>query len=108
MNYENLSKMVKWERQKAIYLLQIAEELGMDTNGYGELSVNPNSGYTYLWLDEFPFTLYMSIHCELTKNDVYVMYTDFNNGDEIEITLDDNTLDDLYRWVSSLEIREEE
>jgi hypothetical protein len=103
MNYQNLNKMGNWERQKAIYLLQVADELKIDYTGFGEIAVNQNSGYTYLWCEDYPFTLYMPISCKLEKSDVWVMWTNPEDGEEIEITLDNKTLDDLYKWVESLE-----
>ena len=39
----NTTEMCEWERKKAIYLLNIAEDLGIDTSSYGELAVNPNN-----------------------------------------------------------------
>ena len=96
----NLENMVKWEREKAIYLMGIAEDLGMDLDGYGCLSVNQNSGYTYLWLEDYPFSLAMPINCELQKSDVMVWFTNYENGDEEYIDLNDLTLDDLYEAES--------
>lgn len=103
MNYNNLNNMCTWERKKAIYLLEVAENLGMNIEGYGEIAVNQNSGYTYLWLEDYNFTLYMPITCDLKKEDIWIMYTNFNNGDEIEISLDNMSLEDIYQWVEEQE-----
>ena len=100
----DFTKLEGWELTKAIYLIQKAKELGMTLDGYGEIAVNQNSGYTYLWSEDYPFTLYMPIVCELSNDDVYVMYTDTYNGDEIEKTLSEfNDIDEIYHWVKSLE-----
>lgn len=104
MEFNNLNTMCRWEREKALYLVQAAEELGMNTEGYGELAVNPNSGYTYLWLEDYPFTLYLPIHCELEEKDVWVMWTDPEDGEEVETTLDKFAdIDEIYEWVKGLE-----
>jgi len=42
--------MCGWERKKAFYLIQVAEEIGMSCleNDCGEIGVNENSGNVYL------------------------------------------------------------
>ena len=90
----NFEKLCGWERTKAIYLVQVANDLDMDLTGYGEIGVNPNSGNTYLWLEDYSFTLYMHISCELVKSDIWAIWTDLDNGDETEISLNDN----IHHW----------
>ena len=63
MEYK-INEMCGWERQKAVYLIGVAESLGMDLDSYGEVAVNKNSGYTYLWSEDYNFSLYMPINCE--------------------------------------------
>ena len=108
MNFDNLGKMVSWERQKALFILSVAEKLGMDTEGYGELAVNQNSGYTYLWLEDYNFTLYMPISCKLETNDIWVMWTNSIDGEEKEIQLNNMSLEDIYKWVEAQEKEMEE
>lgn len=99
----DLNKMCDWERKKAVFLLNVAESLGMDTSGYGDLAVNSNSGYTYLWLEDYCFTLYMPINCELVKSDVWALWTNSEDDEEIEINLkEDTTLQDLEEWADNL------
>ena len=99
----DFTKFEGWELTKAIYLVQQAKELGMDLKGYGEIAVNPNSGYTYLWSEDYPFTLYMEIDCRLNKNDVWVMYTDMEDGEETEERLSNfNDLEEIYYWVEKI------
>ena len=99
-----LNDMCTWERKKAIFLLEIAEnDLGMNTSEYGELAVNTNSGYTYLWLEDYMFTLFMPISCELQKTDIYALWTNFNDGTEEEMQLsNDTTLEDIENWAEEL------
>ena len=100
VNYE---KMGKWELEKAIFLQSVAVKLGMDVSGYGEVAVNPNSGYTYLWLEDYNFCLYMPINCDLVKSDVLAMWTSPEDGTEEEKSLEDGTtLNDLEEWAEEL------
>lgn len=103
----NFETMTDWELDKANFLIQSARQLGMSLKGYGEVSVNQNSGYTYLWSEDYSFTLYMPISCELDKESVYVLYTNMENGDEIEESLVEfEDIDAIYRWVDLLENQE--
>lgn len=99
----DLNKMCGWERSKAVYLMNLAEnDLNMDLSSYGDLSVNPNSGYTYLWLEDYNFTIYMPIDCELKKTDVYALYSCLIDSEEIEMKLEFNTtLEELEKWAST-------
>jgi len=102
MDFNGLNKMVGWERTKALFLASTAENLGMSLDGYGEVAVNPNSGYTYIWLKDYNFTLYMPINCELNKSDVWVLYSCPYDGEESEIQLEDDTLNDLEEWAARM------
>lgn len=100
----NSKNMCAWELQKAGYLIMIAGQLGMDVSGYGECSVNPNSGNTYIWLEGYNFTLYMPISCELKKSDIWVVWTDPEDGEETEKTLDEfNNLTEIEEWCTELQ-----
>lgn len=100
----NFEKLSGWELTKAIYLVQQAKELGMTLKGYGQIDVNPNSGYTYLWSEDYPFTLYMPIDCRLNKNDVYVLFSDWTTGEETEKKLSNfKNIEEIYDWVEKLE-----
>ena len=98
--------MCRWELEKAIFLQKTAVDLGMDLTGYGEVSVNPNSGYTYLWLEDYQFTLYMPVNCELKKTQVYALWSNPENGEEIEMPLKNKTtLSMLESWCQNLDNR---
>jgi len=102
--------MCDWERKKAVFLMGIAEELGINTDSYGEVAVNKNSGYTYIWSEEYNFSLYMPINCELVKSNVVALWTNSNDGTEIEFNLtNETTLKDLEDWATEQEkgIKEE-
>ena len=96
-----------WELSKAIYLIKTAKRLCMNLNSYGEIAVNPNSGYTYIWLEDYPFTLYMGIDCRLNEYDVWVLHTNSEDGEETERRLSDfDCIEEIYDWVESLETNE--
>ena len=101
IEYENFTN---WEQEKAVYLQKVALELGMHLDGAGEIAVNKSSGYTYLWLEDYSFVLYLSIACELVKNDVWVLYQDSETGGEHEDTLTSigGTYQDIEDWVTGI------
>ena len=83
----DLTNFCNWERKKAIFLMNFAENtLAWDLSGYGEIGVNKNSGYTYLWLEDHVFCIYMPIYCELQNSDIYALYTDLQTGEEYEVS----------------------
>ena len=99
--YENL---VGWEQEKAVYLQKVALDLGMDLDGSGEIGVNRSSRYTYLYLEDYSFILYMHISCELNESDVWVSYINSENGEEIDETLDiiGDTYTDIENWLQNV------
>jgi hypothetical protein len=102
MEYK-LNCMQSWERQKAVFLIQIAEKLGMNLDSYGEIAVNSNSGYTYLWSEDYNFSLYMPITCELIQEDVYALWTNSQDEEEREISILGMDLKAIEDWASKQE-----
>lgn len=93
-----------WELEKALYLIKVAKDLNMQLGEFTIVDVNNTTGNVYLWDENYMFSLYMPINCELQKSDVYVLYTDFDNGDEIEIDLADITnVDEIEYWINDIE-----
>ena len=107
INFKNLGS---WETEKALYLCQVAKNtLDWDLSGYGICDVNPNSGYTYLWLEDYPVCLYMEINCKLSESDIWVMWTNTEDGEEVEECLEKfGSMNEIYDWVRDLEERREE
>ena len=104
MTFNSSGTMGSWEIQKGGFLISEAGKLGMDVSGYGMVEVNPNSGYTYLWLEDYPFTLYMPISCRLDKRDIYALWSNPEIGNESTMELRFNTsLKDLESWARGLE-----
>lgn len=78
----------------AAKLIQKAAKLGMDLDGYGELAYNSTSGNTYLWLEDYMFTLYISDF----DNTIKASYTCSYDGEEWERNVG-NSLDKLEAWA---------
>ena len=77
----------------------------MDVGGYGFADENQMSGNVYLWLEDYPFTLYIG----LGTDTIYAVWTNYNNGDEEEIEVSSSMqLDDLLQWCDKLEASMEE
>lgn len=107
-----LKTMCNWERKKAIFLMGVAEDLGMslDDDSYGEVAVNQNSGHVYVWSENYNFSLYMPINCKLVKSDIVALWTNNITGEEREFNLkQESTLKDINEWCDLQEktIKEE-
>lgn len=100
----NFNSMDIWEVKKANFLVLTAKQLNMNLNCFGELSVNQSSGYTYLFLEDYSFTLFMNLDSELKRNDVYVLWTDSYTGEEVEESLSQfNHLGEIEEWANQLD-----
>jgi hypothetical protein len=97
---ENLSNNAY---RKIAKILTKASDLGMDLSGYGEASENTSSGHVYLWLEDYPFTLFIS----LGVDEVQALWYSTVDGEEIEIPVGDLTLAELEEWASDLDIKAE-
>lgn len=80
--------------RKSALLITKASNLGMDISGYGEIGENQNSGNVYLWLEDYPFTLYI----DLGDDTIQAMWTNYDNGDEEAIDVDSMSLYELEEW----------
>lgn len=85
--------------RKVALLITKASELGMDVSGYGEASENNMSGYVYLWLEDYPFTLFI----DLGSDDIQALWTNFDNGEEISISVNSMSLFALNEWAYNLD-----
>ena len=86
--------------RKIALLITKASELGMDVSGYGEASENSTSGYVYLWLEDYPFTLFIR---PCGDDEIEALWTNYENGEEIETDVDDMTLEELHQWCNDNE-----
>jgi len=85
-------------------LITKASDLGMDLSGYGFADENTNSGNVYLWLEDYNFTLYIG----LGSDTVYALWTNPEDGEEIETDAENVTLWDLEHWAQKLAHEAEE
>lgn len=90
--------------RKVGLLIVKASELGMDLSGYGFADENCNSGNVYLWLEDYPFTLYIG----LGSDTIYALWTNPNDGEEIETEIEGKTLSELEDWAAQLYSESEE
>jgi hypothetical protein len=88
------------ERNKLNLLMNKARNLGMDTSGYGQGAVNEYSGNVWVWLEDYPFTLYIP---PCGDDDIYTVWIDPYDGEEHEVLAQDKTLAQLIAWCDSLE-----
>jgi hypothetical protein len=79
-------------------LITAASNLGMDISGYGFADENQSSGNVYLWLEDYPFTLYIG----LGSDDIYASWSNPENGDEEEIDVSGKSLAELEAWAMDL------
>lgn len=84
--------------RKAALLITKASDLGMDISGYGELAENQHSGNIYMWLEDYPFTLFIS----LGSDTIYANWSNPNNGEEEDIDIDAMPLHDIESWAIDL------
>jgi hypothetical protein len=93
------------ELRKIALLMTKASDLGMNLSSYGFADVNKNSGYTYLWLEDYPFTLFI----DLNTDKIWAVWSHPEDGEEtFTEVIEDTTLDSLYDWVYELEQQVEE
>ena len=92
------SNLSRNANRKIGLLITKASELGMDVSGYGMADENQNSGYVYIWLEDYMFTLYIG----LGSDDVSALWTNMNDGEETEIEVGSQSLADLESWANSL------
>lgn len=81
-------------------LITKASELGMDVSGYGFADENTNSGNVYIWLEDYNFTLYIG----LGSDTIYALWTNSEDGEEIELDVTGKTLNDIDAWVEQNEL----
>ena len=84
--------------RKTALLITKASDLGMNISGYGEIAENQSSGNVYMWLEDYPFTLYIG----LGSDTIYANWSNPNNGEEEDIDIDGMPLFDIEAWSIDL------
>jgi hypothetical protein len=98
-------KIGPWEFEKISYIFRaVRERFGIDLWVHGtQVGVNPNSGCSWVWNEDYPVSWYMPINCELRHEDVYALWSNPENGDEHECEISAfNSADDIWEWVDEL------
>jgi hypothetical protein len=85
--------------RKAALLITKASDLGMDISGEGEAAENQNAGAVYLWLEDYPFTLYIGLGGVDT---VYALWSSYECEREEEIKTTGETLHSLTASAEAL------
>jgi len=102
-NMEIKSNLCSNAMRKIALLITKASDLGMDISGYGYADENSNSGYIYLWLEDYAFTLFIR---PCGGDEVEALWTNPENGDEYEVNVADKTLSVLEQWADNLYLSE--
>lgn len=84
--------------RKVALLITKASDLGMDISGYGEAAENQHSGNVYLWLEDYPFILFIT----LGGDTIYASWSNPNNGEEEDIDIEGMPLHDIESWAIDL------
>lgn len=85
--------------RKVALLITKAADLEMNLGGYGEAGENNASGNVYLWLEDYPFSLFIGLG---GSDRVKACWSDPYTGDEEIIDAHDLTLHDLEAWADGL------
>jgi hypothetical protein len=102
----NTDKMCANEIRKGALLITKASDIDMDMGCYGEVAVNPHSGNVYLWLEEYPFSLFIGLG---GSDRIMACWNSGYTDKEEIIDAHDATLHDLETWAENLnQIDEEE
>jgi hypothetical protein len=72
----------------------------MDVSGYGFADENKNSGNVYLWLEDYPFTLYIGSSCD---EEIMALWSNPEDGGELETEAKGKTLIDLHDFCKECE-----
>lgn len=99
-----------WEFEKISYIFKaVRERFGIDLWEKGTyVGVNPNSGYSWVWNENYPVSWYMPINCELRHEDVYALWSNPEDGEEHENEISNfSTADEIWKWVDELSGDEE-
>ena len=98
-------KMTANELRKAALLILKAADLEMNVSSYGEAAVNQSSGNVYLWLEDYPFSLYIA---PSGGDRIHACWSNPENGEEETIDADNMTRRALETWAEALQAQADE
>jgi hypothetical protein len=85
--------------RKMALLITKASDLGMKLSSYGEVGENDRSGNVYLWLEDYPFTLFI----DLGSDDIQACWNSAMTDREEIIEVGKKCLFELESWAYKLE-----
>jgi hypothetical protein len=91
------NKLCSNELRKAAILITEASRLGMDITGYGQIDVNQSNGNVYLWLEDYPYSLFI----DLGDDTIQACWSSFESGCEEIIDVNGQTLYELEQWCEN-------
>jgi hypothetical protein len=91
-------------KRKVGLLIKKACELDMNIMGFGEAGENPHSGNVYLWLEDYPFCLFI----DLGSDDIQACWNSAMTDKEETIEVEEMTLEELEAWAYKLENEDQE
>jgi hypothetical protein len=86
-------------KRKVGLLIKKACELDMNIMSFGEAGENPHSGNVYLWLEDYPFTLFI----DLGSDDIQACWNSAMTDREEIIEVGKKCLFELESWAYKLE-----
>ena len=89
--------------RKVALLITKAADLGMDLTCYGNAAENENNGNVYLWLEDYPFTLYIPL---CSDDAIHACWSSLYVDHEELIEVDAMTLRDLETWADDLNTKD--
>jgi hypothetical protein len=95
-----------WEFEKISYIFKaVRERFGIDLWEKGtQVGVNPNSGYSWVWSENYPVSWYMPINCELTHEHVFAAWSNSEDGKEHEMEIVHfHNQDEIWQWCEECE-----
>lgn len=91
-------------QRKAALLITKASDLGMDLSSYGEVAENDRSGNVYIWLENYPFALYI----DLGSDNIKACWNSAMTDREEIIEVGNQCLFELESWAYGLENADQE
>lgn len=91
--------------RKIALLITKASDLNMDMSGYGFADENQSFGNVYIWLENYPFCLYIGL---CGDDEIMANWTSPEDGEEFDTEVDGKTLDDLYDFCKECENKKED
>jgi hypothetical protein len=86
--------------RKIALLITQASDLGMNLSGYGHAAENPNNGNVYLWLEDYPFTLFIPLGGD---DEIHACWSSLYTDDEEIVPVDAMKLYQLEAWTDEME-----